>query len=66
MSNTHLTKTRSEKSKTQSELVENFRDSRLFTFDTLRMLSDTGERLFGRYLPVSEEETIVAVAGGTG
>jgi hypothetical protein len=66
MSNTHLTKNCSEKSKTQSELVKKFRDNRLLTCDILNLLSDTGERLFGRYLPVSEEETIGAVAGGTG
>jgi hypothetical protein len=50
----------------QSELVEKFRDSRLFTLDTLHILSVTGEWLFGRYLPVSEEETIGAVTGGIG
>jgi hypothetical protein len=46
--------------------VKKFRDSRLFTPDILNILSDTGERLFGRYLPVTEEETIGAVTGGTG
>jgi hypothetical protein len=32
----------------------------------LTILSITGERLFGRYLPVPEEETIGAVVGGGG
>jgi hypothetical protein len=38
----------------------------LFTLDILNILSVTGERLFGRYLPVNEEETIGAVTGGIG
>jgi hypothetical protein len=46
--------------------VEKFRDSRLFTLDTLHILSVIGERLFGRYLPVTEDETVGAVTGGIG
>jgi hypothetical protein len=29
---------------------------RLLTVDILNILSDTGEQLFGRYLPLTEEE----------
>jgi hypothetical protein len=66
MSNTHLTKNRSEKLKTQYGVVKKFTGHRLLTPDILTILSDTGERLFGRYLPFNEEETIGAVARGTG
>jgi hypothetical protein len=60
MSNTHLTKNRSEKSETQ-EVVKKFTGRRLLPLDILNILSVTGERLFGRYLLVTEEETIGAV-----
>jgi hypothetical protein len=47
-------KNRWEKSKKQPELVEKFRDSRLFTLNPLYMLSNTGEPLYGGYLPLTE------------
>jgi hypothetical protein len=46
--------------------VGKFTGNRLLILDILNILSVTGERLFGRYLPVIKEETIGAVTGSIG
>jgi hypothetical protein len=46
--------------------LKKFTGGGLLPLDILNILSVTGEWLFGRYLPVTEEETIGAVTGGIG
>jgi hypothetical protein len=66
MSNTHLTKNHSGKIENTIRTGEKKSQAVAYWHSILNILSDTGEPLFGRYLPLTEEYFIGAVRSGTG